>query len=156
MVRYFIKVWMFTSGFFCLFFVAALAESPEDRVAYFFVAMFMGLAFGTIIFVMTRPRTQAEQLAAAQKPPTPTAKPKKKVKDEYLVCPFCESSRLGERQVTVDNSTSNAMAGYMAFGKPGLIFGCMPDEVHKFLICYDCANEFSYDEALVAQEYDAS
>lgn len=64
-----------------------------------------------------------------------------------LACPFCESSKLGERSISVDRSSENALAGYMAFGTMGLIFGSAPDEKHKYLICFNCANEFTNEEA---------
>ncbi|MEQ1722427.1 MAG: hypothetical protein ABL930_04575 [Pseudobdellovibrio sp.] len=68
-----------------------------------------------------------------------------------LACPFCESSRLGGRSISVDRSSENALAGYMAFGTMGLIFGAAPDEKHKYLICFDCANEFSNEEAQLCE-----
>ena len=68
-----------------------------------------------------------------------------------LACPFCESSKLGERSITIDRSSENALGGYLAFGTAGLIFGAAPDEKHKYLICFDCANEFENDEAILSE-----
>ena len=113
-------------------------------MAVFWITLVLGFIVSCWILSIAKPKPQVDPASG------------KRAIGNHLCCPFCESSNLGQQQVSIDRSTENAMVGYLAFGKPGLILGCGPNEVHKHLVCYDCAQQFAYEEALVAQEYDAS
>lgn len=110
----------------------------------FLTSIVLGFFMSCWILSITKPKPQVDPVSG------------KKVMSNYLCCPFCDSSNLGQRQVAIDRSAENAMVGYLALGKPGLILGCGPDEIQKHLVCYDCAQEFAYEEALVAQKYEGS
>lgn len=144
--KLFVKSWVVSFnvlmwGPYLLFSIEA---GSAVHMAIFWIALVLSFILSFWILSITKPKPQVDPVSG------------KKVVNNHLRCPFCESSNLGQREVTIDRSTENAMVGYMAFGKPGLVFGCAPDEVHKRLICYDCANEFDYSEALVFEEYEAS